>query len=105
MYKMALAKLRYLTEDEVLDVADPILRAQWSQFGYTNSEVFEVEDFDGAFIFRMNAHVTQKVPAKYLIDANHDIHIELRKLGENRFVILSTVLPQGDTLEVDEDEE
>ncbi len=102
---MALAKLNYLSEDEVMAVADPILRRKWNQFGYAHSRIEEVEDFDGAFIFRVSANVNERVPTKNLIDANDAIHVALRKMGENRFVILSTVLPQGENVEADEGEE
>ena len=87
---MGLAKVKFLSETEVLQIADPILAKALYDFGYCGLSVEEVEDFDGAHIFRLTANVAEKVPARVIIDASQQIHFDLRTLGEDRFVILST---------------
>jgi hypothetical protein len=87
---MALAKVRFLSEVDVLRIAEPILAKALNNFGYCGLLVEEVEDFDGAHIFRLTASVVESVPARVIIDANQEIHVKLRTLGEDRFAILST---------------
>ena len=90
---MASSQTAYMTESEVRDRALPILRKYLGKFGFSNATVEEEEDFDGAYIFRMTAHVRDRVPAKDLIDALEEIHSSLRREGEDRFVYLSTERP------------
>jgi hypothetical protein len=87
---MGLAKVRFLSESEVYEIAEPILAKAFNDFGYCGSLIEEVEDFDGAHIFRLTASLAEIVPARVIIDANQEIHNKLRALGEDRFVILST---------------
>ena len=93
-----------MTEKQVHDSALPIVRERLGDFGFQNIVVTEEEDFDGAYVFRMVAHVGQEVPARVLSDAINEIHRALRKRGEQRFVYLSTSRPD-DTTEPDEDVE
>lgn len=104
---MALAKLKYLTENEVLDISAPILQAAFKDYGFdlARTTVEETEDHYGDSIFRLEAGVVSVVPARALIDAMHYIHVALRKRGDNRSVILSTKRPLSDDDKPDEIEE
>ena len=100
---MAHINVVQMTEAEVEKVALPILRRNLARFGFQDVTVKEEEDFDGSYVFRMTAHVQEKVPARTLMDALGSIHATLRKQGEERFVYLSTERPGHN--EPDEDEE
>lgn len=100
---MAMAKMKYLSEGEVKSVADPILRKHLDDHGLAGSAIEEVEDFDGASIFRLVASVDRPVPAKILIETNEAMHSALPQKGEDRFVILSTERPETDANLPDED--
>lgn len=100
---MGMAKVKFLSEAEVQQIADKILSNAFKPFGFAGSQIEEVEDFDGAFIFRLVADVTDQVPARDIIEANHDIHVALRKMGEDRYVILATKRPGSDDETEDED--
>ena len=102
---MGLAKVKYLAEDEVQSIADPILRNRFEKFGFSDTQINESEEYDGSVVFRLAASVRERVPAKALIQANHEIHVALRKLGEDRSVFLSTKLPDDGNDEADEEEE
>jgi hypothetical protein len=91
----------YMTPPEVEEVSLPILRKRFGRFGFQSATIMEEEDFDGSHVFRMIAHVQEKVPARDLIDALDDIHTVLRRNGEQRFVYLSTQRPGRD--QTDED--
>ena len=101
---MALAKLKYLTADEVADIATPILARQLGEYAFREVQAEEIEDFDGDYIFRLNALVGQQVPAKRVIEAMTAIITALRDQGELRFVNLSTQFRQPDEAEDDEEE-
>jgi hypothetical protein len=94
-----------MTAEEVRDRVLPILRRRLGKFGFVGDvKVAEEEDFDGAFVFRMTARVQDNVPARVVFDALGDIHLTLRKEGEDRFVYLSTQRPgEDDVDEADED--
>jgi hypothetical protein len=100
---MAHTHVVQMTEAEVERIAVPILRRYLTRFGFQDVAVKEEEDFDGSYVFRMTAHVQEKVPARTLMDALGAIHGTLRKNGEERFVYLSTERPGHE--EPDEDEE
>ena len=102
---MAVAKLNYLSEEQVKEIADPILSRVLANYGFRRSEIEEMEDFDGSTVFRLTAHVEKSVPAKILIDASEEMHAALRKQGEDRFVLLGTELPRSNKEEIDEDVE
>ena len=87
---MALAKLKYLDAAEVAEIATPILMREFGQFAFREVQAEEIEDFDGEHLFRLNALVGQKVPAKRVIEAMTAINTALRAQGELRFVNLST---------------
>jgi hypothetical protein len=101
---MGMAKLKFLSEIEVQAMAEPILQKGLAPYGYRSSEIEEVEDFDGDFIFRLEAQVDNRVPADLLIELMGKIHSQLRIKGENRFVILSTQAKDTEVV-VDEEEE
>jgi regulator of RNase E activity RraB len=101
---MALAKLKYLDAVEVAEIATPILAREFETYGFREVQVEEIEDFDGEYIFRLNALVAQKVPAKQVIKAATAINVALRAQGELRFVNLSTQFRQPDETEDDEEE-
>lgn len=101
---MGMAKLKFLSEVEVHNMAEPILQQGLAHYGYRSSQIEEVEDFDGDFIFRLEAQVDRKVPADVLIALTGKIHSQLRIKGENRFVILSTKAQDSEVI-VDEEEE
>ncbi len=87
---MNTAKMKYLTEEEVKAVAEPILRKNFATYGIGDTGVIEEKDFDGTFIIRMTTHVSKPVPTNILIDVVDKIQQKLRKQGEDRFVILET---------------
>ena len=93
---MANAHAEYMTDAEVRKIALPILQQRLDRFGFQSVAVKEEEDFDGSNVFRMTAHVQEKVPARELIDTLSAIHAALRKNGEPRFVYLSTERPGDD---------
>lgn len=101
---MALAKLKYLTADEVADIATPILARELGDYAFREVQADEIEDFDGEYIFRLNALVARQVPAKRVIAAMTAINVALRAQGELRFVNLSTQFRQPDEAEDDEEE-
>jgi hypothetical protein len=100
---MANVHAEYMTDLEVQKIALPILKQRLERFGFQGVAIKEEEDFDGSSIFRMTARVQDKVPARILIDTLGAIHAALRKIGEGRFVYLSTERRTED--ETDEDVE
>jgi hypothetical protein len=100
---MANIQAELMTGAQVRDAALPILRKRLAVFGFQRVTVEGEEDFDGQFVFRMTAHVKERVPANVLIDVVDAIHTALRKRGEERFVYLSTQRPGRG--EMDEDVE
>jgi len=102
---MASSQSVYLNANEVRDRAIPILRKYLGKFGFNDAKVEEEEDFDGAYVFRMTAHVESRVPARDLIDALEEIHTALRKEGEDRFVYLSTERPRASDIDEADDED
>ncbi|MCB1458010.1 MAG: hypothetical protein KDJ48_01840 [Nitratireductor sp.] len=101
---MAMAKMKFLTEQEVQAIAQPILAHDFARYGFIGSTIEEVEDFDGSYVFRLTANVEKTVPAKELIDTSHQILTRLREQGEDRFVILATHRPDREADQNDEDE-
>jgi hypothetical protein len=101
---MGMAKLKFLSEIEVQEVAEQFLKVGLAPYGYGSSQIEEVADFDGDFIFRLEAQVEKRVPADLLIELMGKIHSQLRMKGENRFVILSTKAKDTEVI-VDEEEE
>ena len=95
----------YLKTQDIREIALPILKKRFKQYGFRDADVREEETFDGDPILRMVAHVEKQVPARILLDANEDIHVSLRTKGEERFVFLSTKRPGENEQEADEDEE
>ena len=100
---MGLAKTQYLSEDEVRRIAEAVLRKAFAPYGYVGFKIQEVEDFDGEHVFRLIVSVSREVPARVIIDANHEIHVRLRKAGEYRFVILETARPDLGEAPTDQD--
>jgi hypothetical protein len=89
---MALTKLSYLDSTEVRSIAEPILSEKLLNYGFSNLTLEELKDFDGEYIFRINATVDQKVPVIQVIEIADIINRALRSVGELRFVNLSTQL-------------
>jgi hypothetical protein len=100
---MGMAKLKFLSENEVHQMVEPILKNGLAPFGYQHVNVEEAEDFDGKYVFRLDAKVDTRVPADVLIGLMGKIHSQLRAVGESRFAILSTVT--GGTSVSDDEEE
>ena len=102
---MASSHTVYMSAEEVRGHVLPILRKRLGKFGFSGDvNVAEEEDFDGAFVFRMTAKVEGSVPARVMFETLGDIHIVLRKEGEDRFVYLTTQRPgEDDVDEADED--
>lgn len=90
-----------MTAEEVRSAALPSLRKHLGAFDLGEVAVREVEDFDGAYVFRMTVEVREKVPTESLIDVVAEIHDLLRARGEYRFVYLSTNYPDEDETEED----
>jgi hypothetical protein len=101
---MALARLKYLDAAEVAEIAKPILARELGDYAFREVQAEEIEDFDGDYIFRLNALVGRQVPAKRVIEAMSAINSALRAQGELRFVNLSTQFRQPDEAEDDEEE-
>tara|TARA_R110002020_G_scaffold49878_1_gene141608 strand:+ start:846 stop:1154 length:309 start_codon:yes stop_codon:yes gene_type:complete len=100
---MAVQQIKMLPEADVHSLIDRILRDRFSEFGYAGSEIEEVEDFDGERLFRLTAEVSEKVPARAVMEATDAVHSALRREGEFRFIIISPERPPDENLLPDED--
>jgi hypothetical protein len=79
---------------EVKKISLSVLKGNLADFGFSKADIAEDESFDGTPVFRINAEVTQKVPADVIVDTLDAIHTSLREKGEERIVFLTTKLPQ-----------
>lgn len=94
-----------MTTDDVRERAIRILSPYLAQFGLTDVEVQEERDFDGTDVYRVFANVTQRVPARVLIDSSDELQQLLRSEGEDRWIYLSTRRPSEPEEDEDEDED
>jgi hypothetical protein len=94
-----------MTDDEIKEVVSRLLRKEFEDLEFEYATAESEEDFDGSSIIRVKAHFKAgRVPVARLIDAGHDIQMELVRRGEKRFVFLNSTSP-NDREFVDEDSE
>jgi hypothetical protein len=93
-----------MTDEEINEVVSTLLRKQFEDLEFEYATAESEEDYDGASIIRVKTYFKSGcVPAAdRLIDAVHEIRIELIKRGEQRFVFLDTIIPYDHEF-VDED--
>jgi hypothetical protein len=67
-----------MTDDEIKEVASRLLRQRFEDLEFEYATAESEEDFDGSSIIRVKAHFKGgRVPVARLIDASHDIQVEL----------------------------
>jgi hypothetical protein len=78
-----------MRDAEIQKIADGILRSRLSSDGFLGCEARTEEDFDGASIIRVIAHVKEsRADARARLDATMAIRAELEREDDNRFVYL-----------------
>lgn len=95
-----------LSEQEVADIADRVLRDAFALRGYESVETTLQEDFDGVQIIRLRARFHAPLAdSRALLRANDDIRAKIAALGDRRFVFLSQTSPAADSDAGDEEDE
>jgi hypothetical protein len=91
-----------MTDDEIGKIVSKILRREFKGLGFEHAAVASDVDFDGDPIIRVNARLKSgRAPALRLAKALQEIRSELIKLGEDRFVFLSSAQPDDEFVEED----
>ncbi|MBI1868655.1 MAG: hypothetical protein HYS06_10255 [Methylocystis sp.] len=94
-----------MTNADVQQIVTHILQKRFQANGFSRSEVVSEEDFDGASIIRVTAHVERPVgSATDKVNAILAIQDELQQFGDNRFVYLDIDAPDPEK-RPDEDED
>jgi hypothetical protein len=100
---MANIHAAYLKEKEILALAEPIAREHFNEFGYSHIDISEQEDFDGANVIQIVAHLDQKIAANVIVDALDALNNAVWKQGDDRFVYLRITRPGEDRSDDDEE--
>ena len=95
-----------LSEQEVADIADRVLRDAFALRGYESVETTLQEDFDGVEIIRLRARFRAPLSdSRALLRANDDIRAKIVALGDRRFVFLSQTSPTQENDGGDDEDE
>ena len=89
---MSSLKHAALSQDDAEGLILSVVRKRLDEFGLVESTLVEEPGFDGAPIFRVVATVERPVSAKAVISVTAEANGALWTRGDERFVILSTVL-------------
>ena len=92
---------------EVQKIVDGVLAQRLGTNGFSKSDVTFEEDFDGAEIIRVTAHLEKPVDdVRLLMDSQSAIRRTLMDCGDDRYVFLQQDFP-GNNFDddVDEDDE
>ena len=84
-----MSTITVLSEADVQRIAEPILAQRFLRYGFHGLTVRIERDFDGEPIFKMVADVTERVPARDIIDAMDAVRQRQLEDGEERLVFLS----------------
>ncbi|MBX3570395.1 MAG: hypothetical protein KF914_20200 [Rhizobiaceae bacterium] len=96
---------RYIDLEQARKLVLPVVEQHFAEMGFIDASMVESEDFEGGPIFRVDANVTQEVPASVMADTLADIHTSLRSKGDDRVVFLTARLPGDAAPNSDEDTE
>lgn len=96
---------RYLTVEEVRELASPELEHGFREYGLQSVDVAESKDYQGEPILTISAGTDRPVPADLLVNTLDAIHALLRSKHEERMVFLSTNRPGSSEVIGPSDEE
>lgn len=95
-----------MRDAEIQKIADGILRSRLAADGFLRCEARTEEDFDGASIIRVIAHVKEsRADALARLDATMAISAELEREDDNRFVYLDVKREYAEECEDEDDED